>query len=56
MIKGTDKNVDYKILEDETPTPVLFKLLSINFAFAEGSADSIVIWRQRRCFNLNTKQ
>ena len=40
---GTDKIVDHNIIEDETPAPVLFKLLNKKLAFADGRAANIVI-------------
>lgn len=42
-MKGTDKKVDHKIIEEETPAPVLFKLLNKKLALAEGRAAKIVI-------------
>lgn len=48
MINGIEKIVDHRIIEEESPSPVLFKLLSKKEAVADGRTAIIVIWRERR--------
>lgn len=43
MIKGIEKIVDHKIIDDATPAPVLFDSLNKKLAVAEGRTAITVI-------------